>query len=300
LTALAAFSAGFALLLAELGRLVAAAPAGKTLVVSRFGVAAAGANGVLSFLLGPVLFSAEWRPWAGIPHERLIAIHLHLAVIGCLTLLIVTVGRTLGPMLAMSPAAPRRRLPTDELLVAGGTWLAVAGLALGERTVVAAGALLVGAGLVRFGRLLVRTARTRRTAAVEAPLAHLAAGLAFLAQAAVLCVLLFSGRRGTAELTAYAVLLLLGWVAGVTLGHVGRLLALSAWTWWPPGERPRQAAFFDRRAWALEAVAFAAAVELLAVGALAGSAVVARVGAVLLVAAALLGLGGALRTTWPS
>ncbi len=106
------------------------------------------------------------------------------------------------------------------------------------------------------------------------------------------------GHRDAAEITAYGIFLLLGWAAGVTLGHVGKLAALSAWTWWPPGPRPKQAAFFDRRAWALEVVAFAGAVELLAAGALLRSVGVARSGALLLVVAALLGLGGVLRTTW--
>lgn len=296
--ALAVFGVGLGLLLWEVARLVAGAPSGKLLVVSRFGVVAAALSGAASVALGGVLFSTGWSAWGGVPHDRLIAIHLHLAVLGCLTLLIVTVGRTLGPMLALAPAAPRRRAPTEELLVAAGTWVAVAGLAAGWPLVVLAGTGLVLVGLARFVALLVRTARARRTATLEAPLAHFLVGLLFLAQAGVLCALLFSGRRGPAELAAYAILLLLGWAAGITLGHVGKLLALSAWTWWPPGERPRQAAFFARRVWALEVAAFAAGVELLAVGALAETPALTRAGAVLLALAALLALAGALRTTW--
>ena len=297
-SALGVFALGLGLLLWEVASLVAGAPRGKLLVVSRFGVVAAGLNGALSVAVGGVLFSVQWRPWAGITHERLIAIHLHLAVLGCLTLLIVTVGRTLGPMLALAPAAPKRRLPVDELLIAVGTWVATLGLAGASRAVVLVGTALALAGLVRFVALLVRTARGRRTASLEAPLAHFLVGLVFLAQAGVIGALLFAGRRAPAELAAYAVFLLLGWAAGVTLGHVGKLLSLSAWTWWPPGERPKQAAFFARRAWAIEAVAFAVGVELLAVGALLERVVLARGGAVLLVLAAALALGGALWTTW--
>lgn len=297
--ALVVFALGLLLLLWEVGSLVACAPRGKLLVVSRLGVVAAALNGAASVALGGVLFSVQWRAWAGIPHDRLIAIHLHLAVLGCLTLLILTVGRTLGPMLALAPTAPKRRVPTDELLVVTGTWVAVGGLAASISIVVLAGAVLALAGLTRFVALLVRTARGRRTASLEAPLAHFLVGLVFLAQAAVLSALLFTGRRGPAELAAYAVFLLLGWAAGVTLGHVGKLLSLSAWTWWPPGERPKQAAFFAGKAWTLEVVAFAAGVELLAVGALVENAGLARAGAAFLVAAALLALGGALWTTWP-
>jgi len=44
-------------------------------------------------------------------------VHLHLALVGWIALLIVTVGRNLAPMLALAPAAPRRRRPVDEVLL---------------------------------------------------------------------------------------------------------------------------------------------------------------------------------------
>jgi hypothetical protein len=297
--ALVLVAAGLAALLSEVAHLVRRAPRGKLLVVSRLGVALAGLNGILSFLLGVVLFRVQWQPWAGIPHERLIAIHLHLAVVGCLTLLIVTVGRTLVPMLAMAPAAPRRHHPVDELLLAAGTWLVVGGLAAGRLALVLAGLAPTLAALGRFAGLALRAARTRRSPTLEPPLGHVLVGLVFLGQAVVLTGFLASGRREPEVLAAYATLVLLGWAAGVTLGHLGKLLALSAWTWWPPGARPKQAVFFDRRAWSLALVAFAGGVQLLALGPLVASATVARLGGVLLVVTALLALGGALRTTWP-
>jgi hypothetical protein len=91
-------------------------------------------------------------------------------------------------------------------------------------------------------------------------------------------------------------LLALGWAAGITLGHLGKLLSLSAWAWWPPGPRPKQADLYPRRTWLAEAVLFAAGAELLAVGALAGSAPLARAGGACLLAAALAALAGAALT----
>ena len=82
--------------------------------------------------------------------------------------------------------------------------------------------------------------------------------------------------------------LLLGFAAGVTVGHLGKLLSLSAWVWWPPGPRPKQDALYPRAAWLAEAASFGLGVELLAVGSLAGTAGVARAGGLLLVAAAAL------------
>ncbi len=114
----------------------------------------------------------------------------------------------------------------------------------------------------------------------------------------LLATLLLAGRDEPRELTAYALLLVLGWAAGVVLGHVGRLLGLSAWTWWPPASAPKQDAFFDRRAWALEAVAFAVPSSCSRSGLSRAVSHVSRAGGVLLVTAALLALYGALRTTW--
>lgn len=84
---------------------------------------------------------------------------------------------------------------------------------------------------------------------------------------------------------------------GVTLGHLGKLLSLSLWVWWPPGPRPKQAALYPRWVWLAEAVSFAFGVEVLAVGALAGSLDVTIAGGMLLLAAAALAITGA-GVTW--
>ena len=287
---------GLAALLVEVAVLTARAPRGRMLLASRFGVAASAVHALAAFLLGAVLFAREWRPWLGIPHERLIAIHVHLAVLGWLTLLIVAVGRTLVPMLALAPSERPRRLPLEEAALAAGVWLVAAGFALDLKILLAAGYAATLAALARFGRVLLRAAREARLEAMEGPIAHVLAGVAFLVQAAVLAVILLAEPGSPRLLTAYVLLLLLGWAAGVTLGHAGKLLALSAWTWWPPGPRPKQADLYDRRAWVAGAAAFAAGTELLAGGILSGSAGVAQAGGAALVLSALAALRGAVHT----
>lgn len=284
---------GLLALLLEIGLLVARAPRGRTLLASRFGVAASGLHALLAFLLGSLLFTREWRPWHGIPHDRLIAVHLHLAVFGWLTLLILTVGRTLAPMLALAPSEPIRRRPVEEIAFAGGLWVAILGFALDLKALLAAGGATILAVLGRFVVVLVRAVRRSHLEAMEGPIAHFLSGLAFLAQAAVLSVARLARSPSPQTLSAYVLLLLLGWAAGVTLGHVGKLLALSAWTWWPPGPRPKQAAFYARRTWIAVAVAFAAGTELLAAGALTGTTAVARAGGAALVFSAVAALHGA-------
>lgn len=296
-SAAAVETAGFALIAWEVAALALQAPRDRMLLASRTGVLLSTLNAGAALVFGAALAGREGRPFLGIPHDRAIAVHLHLAALGWLTLLLLTVGRTLGPMLALAPAAPRRRFPIEELALTAGVWLLVAGVALGERPLAAAGGLLVLGTIGVFAALIARVAREHRRDVPEGPLLHFAAGLFFLAQAAVLGLGMLFGTDVTARrLAAYVLALLLGWAAGATVGHVGKLLSLSAWTWWPPGPRPKQGDLYARRLWIAEAIAFAAGVELAIDGTLAGSTHVVAGGAVLLVGAALLACAGAALT----
>jgi hypothetical protein len=271
--------AGLALVLGELLGLVFRAPGDRTLIVSRVGVTLSSLGAVASLVLGGAAFSP------GVD-GRTILVHLHLAVLGWLTILIVTVGRTLGPLLALAPSAPRRRFPLNECALGVGVTLVASGLAVASNALALAGGVVILAALVAFGRVVLGAARTRRIP-LEAPLAHLLTGVAFLLQAAILGGLMLTGAVSPARgLVAYVILLLFGWAAGVTLGHLGKLLSLSLWVWWPPGPRPKQDALYPRNAWLAEAASFAVGVELLAAGALAGSTALARAGGVLLVVSA--------------
>ncbi len=290
-------TAGFVLVAWELAALALRAPRGRMLLASRAGVLLATLHAAAALALGALLAEREARPLSGIPHERLIAIHLHLAVVGWLSLLLVTVGRTLGPMLALAPAEPPRRAPLDELALTAGLWLLVAGFALGARPLELGGGLLALGVIVRFAALMARVGRQHRLELPEGPLLHFLAGLFFLAQAALLGVAMLLGIAVTPRrLVAYVLALLVGWTAGATLGHVGKLLSLSVWTWWPPGPRPKQAALYPRRLWLTEAAAFAAGLEVTVDGVLAGSETAVVVGGVLLVAAAVAACVGALLT----
>lgn len=271
--------AGLALVLSELLGLVFHAPGDRTLIVSRVGVTLSSLGVVASLVLGGAAFSP------GVD-GRTILVHLHLAVLGWLTILIVTVGRALGPMLALAPSAPRRRFPLTEGALGVGVALVTFGLAVASNTVALAGGAVVLGTLVAFGRIVVGAARTRRIP-LEAPLAHLLTGVAFLLQAAILGGLMLTGVVSTGRgLVAYVILLLFGWAGGVTLGHLGKLLSLSVWVWWPPGPRPKQGALYPRTAWLVEAASFAVGVEVLAAGSIAGSIALARTGGVLLVVSA--------------
>ena len=258
------------------------------LVASRTGITLSLFHVLAALTLGATVFDHGDLPMLGVSHDRWLLVHLHLAALGWLALLILAVGRTLGPMLAQAPAAQTRRLPLEELALTLGLWLLVAGIAADANPVAYAGGALIVVALGRFAALVVRIGRTRRIEP-EGPLLHLLAGALFLVQAAVLGFALLVGagpeQRG---LAAYVLLLLLGWAAGVTLGHLPKLLSLSIWVWWPPGPRPKQDALYPRRLTQLEAAVFAVGVEATAIGIYAGSASTVRAGSALVALAALL------------
>ena len=288
---------GLLLVLSELLGLVRRAPGDRTLVTSRTGVALVSLHVTAALVLGALVFSHGDRPVAGVVHGRWLLVHLHLAVLGWLTLLIVTVGRTLAPMLALAPTTPPRRFPVSELALTLGLWVLLAGIATASTPATLAGGCLVLLTLAQFARRLGHIARTRKLD-LEAPLAHLLTGVLFLAQAAALGIAVVVGAVSTRTgLTAYVVFLLLGWAAGVTLGHIGKILSLSLWVWWPPGPRPKQTALYPRQVWLAEAVAFATGVELIGAATLAGSTETARAGGALLILAASLAAAGA-GLTW--
>ena len=285
---------GFLLVAWELAVYVARAPSGRMLLASRVGIALSTLHAAAALAIGGALAERGFRPLWGIPHDRAIAVHLHLAALGWLTLLLVAVGRTLGPMLALAPAAPRRRAPVAEIALAAGTWLVVAGLARASRPLELAGAAIVVAALTSFVTLVARVTREYRVAVPEGPLVHLAAGLFFLAEAAALGIGMAAGADVTSRrLVAYALLLLVGWAAGATLGHAVKLLSLSVWAWWPPGPRPKQGDLYSTRLAIAEAAGFALAVELVAVGVIGGSTAAVAAGGALLVGSALAACAGA-------
>jgi hypothetical protein len=285
---------GLAIVLFEVLTLVVRAPRGRMLIASRLGVSLSCAHVVAALGLGALIFAHD-APFGGLSYGRWLLIHLHVALIGWIALLILTVGRSLVPMLAMAPAAPQRARPLEELALVAGLWLLLIGIGTRERALTVAGAVTVVLAIGRFAALMLRVARTRR-GPFEAPLVHVLVGGLFLAQAAGFGIAVAAGADGTRLVSGYVVLLLVGWAGGVVVGHVGKLLSLSLWVWWPPGPRPKQTQLYGRRLGLVEAGAFAVGVETLAVGVFIGSAPVAQTGAVLLCASAVLTTLGAAGT----
>jgi hypothetical protein len=286
---------GLAIVLIELLTLVVRAPRGRLLIASRLGVALSCAHVVAAFCLGALIFSQD-APFAGLSYGRWLLIHLHLALLGWIALLILAVGRNLAPMLAQAPAATQRTRPSEELGLVAGLWVLLTGIGTRERPLTLVGAVVVVVAIGRFGAQMLRTTRTRRSS-LEPPLAHLLVGGFFLSQAVVVGLAAVAGAGGTRLMTGYVVFMLVGWAVGVVVGHLGKLLSLSLWVWWPPGLRPKQAQLYPHRLGLAEVATFAIGVEALAIGVLAGRAAVAQAGAGVLCLSAVLSVGGVV-STW--
>ena len=288
---------GFLLLLGELALMIRGAPAGRLLVVSRPAVGLAMANAAAAFALGAVAFADGGPEPLGVPYERLLLVHLSLALVGWLTVMILAVGRTLVPMLALAAAEPPRRMPWPELALVGGLWVFAAGVAATVDALSGLGLVVMAVALLRPARTFVRSALAPKIGYREGPAAHAAVGLVFLAQAVVLALAAVGGAGSARRAAVSCVLLVgIGWVGGVILGHLGKLISLSGWGAWPPGPRPKQADLYPVRAWQAEVVVFSLGVELLALGVLASSGVLARVGAALLLLAAAVAFGSGVET----
>jgi hypothetical protein len=293
----AALAGALALVASTILSLVRRAPRGRLLVASRTGVVLAVAHAVVAFALGAALVVWDGVEALGVPRDRLTLVHLLVAALGWLAVLLLAVGRVLGPMLALAPHPPHRRFPVAEVVFVAALWPALAGLAAGWRWLALLGLAGLLGGVASFGAIMARAAVRGRIGYREAPLAHLLFGLLALVEAGVVGALGLLGVLDERRAGAVVGTLAVGaFAAGLLVGYAGKLLSLSAWASWPPGPRPKQEALYPRQLWQVEVAAFAVGAEVLAAGVLADAAAVASAGAAVVATSALLALAGGVAT----
>ena len=269
-----------------------AGPARRDARRPRRGHAASGLWFAVVLAVGAMMAANRIHPFLEVDRTRLMAAHAAIAIVGWIGGTIVAVALRLAPMFALSHGY--RRGPGVAALAAwhasvvpiavglgwGMAWLAAAGGAL----------LLCACGLAGW---YVRDVARHRRRRLEAPLVHLSWASP-------------PRRRPSPMLAAWAgpwdpyravipatVLALVGMGAGITSGHLFKVVPMLVWTGrfaalaGTPGA-PRLADLYPAPLAAAEQASFAAGLLLLTGGvASAGSAPLARAGAVLLVAAAL-------------
>lgn len=284
--------AGGALLVTDLAiALVRAAHAG-TLGASGAGIAAAGLWFTSVLAVGALMAANRIHPFLDVDRMHLMAAHAALAIVGWIGGTILAVALRLAPMFAL--AHGYRRGPGIAALVAWHVSVIpiVIGLGWGIAPVAAAGGVLLLCACGLAGWYVADIARHRRRR-LEAPLVHLALGLASAAVAVGIMLGAWAGVWNPYRAVIPAALLaLVGMGAGITSGHLFKVVPMLVWTGrfaplaGTPGA-PRLADLYPAPLAVTEQIAFATGLVLLAGGTAAGSPSAARAGAALLVVAAL-------------
>ncbi|HEU5049106.1 MAG TPA: hypothetical protein VFU00_02215 [Gemmatimonadales bacterium] len=239
--------------------------------------------GLAFFLAGARI--GESAGWWSLDRLGTIAAHFHLAAFGFAGLTAVGVGSRMLPMFMVAAQAPKWPVRyigplgfAGLLLLATGSMFAVAPLRwLGTLLALVAGGL--------FLRLVAGYFQFRMIRRLEPAFAHVAAGFLFLALGIVAGVIQLAtpgvSPRGW---TAYAELVLLGWLVVFITGIWYRLLAFLVWLHFYGREgatRVRTAAEIVHRPTAWVAfVLLVTGVAGVVAGSATGNAVVARAGAI--------------------
>lgn len=166
--------------------------------------------------------------WWIVPRLAIVAAHVHLAVAGFGTLLIMGVGSHILPMFLLARHAPDRPGTLAPPFLATGTLVTAAGWLLSSPVLLWAGALASAAGVFLFLVQAVLWLRHRHRDAIDPTLRQAIAALAALALA-VPCGIAALITGAPRLIAAWGVLMVVGWM-GLLVGAVyGRVLPFLTW-----------------------------------------------------------------------
>lgn len=294
----AAIAVGGALLVAGGGMFVAdlvialvRAARGGTLDPSGAGLVASTLWFTLVLGMGAAMAANRVHPFLETDRMRLIAAHGAIAIVGWIGGTIVAMALRLAPMFALSHGYRRRPGVVALTLWHASVAPIAVGLGTGLAPLAAAGGVLLLAACLLAAWFVADVARHRRRRP-EAPLVHLVVGLASAVTAVALMLVAWAGPGDPHRAAVPAALLAVtGMGAGITSGHMFKVVPMLVWTGrfarlaGTPGA-PRLSDLYPASLAAVEQTAFVAGLVLLVAGAGGGSATAARAGALLLLVAA--------------
>ena len=263
---------------------------------------------VATFGLGVALLHNLHTGFLGGLRTHVVAIHLHVAIVGWALVLIVGMSQRLLPMFLLAHGVDTRLTAWALALLPASLPPLVLGLATGPTLLAWAGVALGVAGVGCFlaqARLFFR-ARVRRR--LDAGMRHAAVALGFLGAAALLApAVLATGADvpgpGARLAVAYVVIGLLGGVVIYVLGHFHKIAPFLAWI--ARYQRrmghehvPTVAQLTSARAAHAELALVAGGVATIAVGVLAGSTPVVRLGALAFALGAVVLVAQMARLAW--
>jgi hypothetical protein len=285
---------GILLVLANVG---GALPRARTRDVTWAAIALALGFLASTLVLGIVLLHNLHTGFIGGARVRVLATHLHVAIVGWLLLMIVGVSHRLLPMFLLSHGADTSWTRRALALLASGVVVLGMGLTLQQPAAAWGGALLLLGGLGCFFRQAYAFFRARVRKKLDVGMRFVATALAFLATSAILGVaVLASGASHPRLATAYVITGLLGGIVLYVIGFFYKIVPLLAWTARFRGRMgkepvPTVAQLYSARLGYVQLGLMAGGVAILSAGTAAGSAHAARCGAVLFLGGVLVFLG---------
>ena len=277
-------AAGILLVLANVG---GALPGARTRDVTWAAIALALGFLASTLVLGIVLLHNLHTGFIGGARVRVLATHLHVAIVGWLLLMIVGVSHRLLPMFLLSHGANTSWTGRALALLASGVVVLGAGLTLQRPAAAWAGALLMLAGLGCFFRQAYAFYRARVRRKLDVGMRFAATALGFLATSALLGVAVLAAGASRPRLAAaYVITGLLGGIVLYVIGIFYKIVPLLAWTARfrgriGKGPVPTVAQLYSARLGYVQLWLMAGGVAALAAGTAAGSPHAARCGAVL-------------------
>jgi hypothetical protein len=240
-----------------------------------------------TLVLGTVLLHNIHTGFLEEARVRMLAIHLHVAIVGWALMMIVGVSHRLLPMFLLAHGADTRWTKRSLASLGVGVLALGIGLASGRVAIMWTGVAALEAGVACFLYQAFSFYRVRVRKKIDVGMRFAATALAFLATAAVLGpFVLARGDRHARLATAYVAVGLLGGIVLYVAGFFYKIVPLLAWTVHYRDQMgkervPTVAEMFSARVAHMQLAAMASGVTLLGGGLGAGSSIVTRAGALL-------------------
>jgi hypothetical protein len=240
-----------------------------------------------TLVLGTVLLHNIHTGFLEEARVRMLAIHLHVAIVGWALMMIVGVSHRLLPMFLLAHGADTRWTKRSLASLGVGVLALGIGLASGRVAIMWTGVAALEAGVACFLYQAFSFYRVRVRKKIDVGMRFAATALAFLATAAVLGPFVLARGDGHARLaTAYVAVGLLGGIVLYVAGFFYKIVPLLAWTVHYRDQMgkervPTVAEMFSARVAHMQLAAMASGVTLLGGGLGAGSSIVTRAGALL-------------------
>jgi hypothetical protein len=250
----------------------------------------------LTLGLGIVLLHNLHTGFIAAARVRVLAIHLHVAIVGWALIMIVGVSHRLLPMFLLAHGADTRWTRRSLVLLAAGVPVFGIGLALTSSVISWAGAALLTGGLGCFLRQVHAFHARRIRRRLDPGLRYVAMATGFLTLSAPIGLLMLARPLNGRLATAYIVTGLLGGIVLYVTGFLYKIVPLLAWTVHYRGRMgqgpvPTVSDTYSRRVAHIQLALMATGVLLLLGGIALGAAHITRCGAILFLGGVLMFAG---------